>query len=207
MASADDPQEDFPVTIANRERAFTLEIQYSRVRAQRLATAVRQRRGELGLSQEAITGVPATISLPTLKAIESGALRKYQATTLADLDRTMRWEPGTAESIFYGPVTFGGPDVPSDYFGSTDEGRFVLDAKEYPTMTVGEKDLIERLGTALIRQGRAWFAEHPVVPDRLRELVAVANMLFDDDLALVVDLARRLAPPDGPDDYGGGPDD
>lgn len=64
----------------------------------RLAREVRRRRGELGLSQQALAR-NSGISLATLGAIESGRKRNYTEPVLAALDAGLGWGAGVARRI------------------------------------------------------------------------------------------------------------
>jgi hypothetical protein len=68
---------------------------------QRLADAVRERRTELGLTQEdaRAAGGPSTA---TLRLIEGALQDSYQPSTLRELEKALRWERGSVVRILAG---------------------------------------------------------------------------------------------------------
>jgi hypothetical protein len=87
---------------------------------ERLAEFVRERRVELGLTQEdaRAAGGPSTA---TMRLIEGALQRSYQPATLRDLERVMQWERGSARMILA-----GGEPVPR---AVTDADALVADAR------------------------------------------------------------------------------
>lgn len=65
---------------------------------QGLAEAVRQRRDELGISQEevAFAGGPSTA---TMYLLETAGQSRYRGKTLASLERALGWPHGTVRAI------------------------------------------------------------------------------------------------------------
>ena len=78
----------------------------------RLAGLARERRVELGLTQEDVraAGGPSTASI---RLIEGALQRAYQPATLRDLERALQWERGSVARILAGgdPLPLG--DVPA----------------------------------------------------------------------------------------------
>jgi hypothetical protein len=76
---------------------------------ERLAEFVRERRVELGLTQEDVraAGGPSTA---TMRLIEGALQRGYQPATLRDLEKVLQWERGSAARILGG----GSPAVSAD---------------------------------------------------------------------------------------------
>ena len=78
----------------------------------RLAGFARERRVELGLTQEDVraAGGPSTASI---RLIEGALQRAYQPATLRDLERALQWERGSVARILAGgdPLPLG--DVPA----------------------------------------------------------------------------------------------
>lgn len=70
-----------------------------------LGHAVRQRRQELGLTQEGLSdaGGPSDV---TIRKIERGDLRRLKSQTLSDLDHALQWSGGEAEHILRGDPSF-----------------------------------------------------------------------------------------------------
>lgn len=102
----------------------------------RLAEFVRERRVELGMTQEdaRAAGGPSTA---TMRLIEGALQHSYQPATLRDLEKALRWERGSAARILAGgepvrlsaglaPVrpapalTFGEEDLPDDEIAPQD---------------------------------------------------------------------------------------
>ena len=75
----------------------------------RLAEATRERRVELGLTQEDVraAGGPSTA---TMRLIEGALQHGYQPATLRDLEQALRWERGSVGRLLDGgdPVPLGG---------------------------------------------------------------------------------------------------
>ena len=67
----------------------------------RLAEATRERRVELGMTQEDVraAGGPSTA---TMRLIEGALQRSYQPATLRDLEKALRWERGSAARLLGG---------------------------------------------------------------------------------------------------------
>lgn len=67
----------------------------------RLGRAVRDRRTELGMTQDDVgrAGGPSDV---TVRGIENVTARKVYATTLGKLDTALQWEPGTAAAHLHG---------------------------------------------------------------------------------------------------------
>lgn len=66
-----------------------------------LAQWVRQRREELGLTQDEVAkfGGPSTA---TVRTIENGQAENFHRRTFAGLDQALQWQPGTASKLFNG---------------------------------------------------------------------------------------------------------
>lgn len=71
---------------------------------ERVARLVRQRRTSLGLKQKGTPGVSAAV----WSKIENGAAISYKPFILANIERTLRWPPGTIHRIG------AGEDPPDD---------------------------------------------------------------------------------------------
>ena len=80
---------------------------------ERLAGFVRERRTDLGMTQEdaRAAGGPSTA---TMRLIEGALQESYQPSTLRDLEKVLRWERGSAAQILAGgdPVPLGGEPEP-----------------------------------------------------------------------------------------------
>lgn len=78
----------------------------------RLGEAVKNRRGELGMSQADVmkAGGPSDT---TQSKIELGVARKVGAQTLAKYDRALQWQTGTARALLSGPVDLALPPQPA----------------------------------------------------------------------------------------------
>lgn len=72
-------------------------------RAGQLGQAIKQRRAELGLTQQqVVTAGGASLSLATFTAIESGKRANVRMATLSAIDRALEWRPGTAWGYLFG---------------------------------------------------------------------------------------------------------
>ena len=80
----------------------------------RLAARVRERRDELGLTQEDVraAGGPSTA---TMRLIEGALQEAYQLAIITRLERVLEWERGSARRILDGgePVLAGAPGEPA----------------------------------------------------------------------------------------------
>jgi hypothetical protein len=68
---------------------------------ERLAGFVRERRIELGMTQEDVRGAGGP-STATMRLIEGALQENYQPATLRDLERVLRWERGSARIVLSG---------------------------------------------------------------------------------------------------------
>lgn len=85
-----------------------------------LRECIKQRRGELGLTQaEAADRVG--MSRNTLQKIEQGKHARPHPRTLAEIDRAMEWKPGTAADLVR-------DDAPTRLDGSAEFAALVADA-------------------------------------------------------------------------------
>jgi hypothetical protein len=85
----------------------------------RLARIVRERREDLGITQEQVAGNGGP-STATLRLIEGAAQETYRAKSLRQLEIGLRWMPGSVRSVLNG----GDPVVQADEGGTPvqDEG-------------------------------------------------------------------------------------
>ena len=132
------------------------------------------------------------VSLATLRAIESGAKRGWRSTTLADLNRTLAWEPGTAEGLWNSGETAR--------WGVTrwDEGHWTSPEELGPDRVFSTDDQMYRYLIKLVREvtEERNATVHGLRTGRLGRLVnAGAEDLDDEDLDLVVALVERLRGP------------
>lgn len=67
----------------------------------RLAAAVRQRRGQLGLNQEQLADASG-LGVQTIRQIEKERQRSARTTTLSALDVGLQWQEGSAQAIVDG---------------------------------------------------------------------------------------------------------
>lgn len=103
----------------------------------RLATAIKERRAELDLSQQdiAASGGP---SVATQFQLESAAEKSYSDTTVKRLERALQWTPGSVLAIIAGrdPEVLangsGEPATPDGSAAQPDQDRWVS------TMIVGD---------------------------------------------------------------------
>ena len=81
---------------------------------QRLAKCVRDRRGDLGLTQEEVSaaGGPST---PSLRVIERGQQSRYKPASLRRLENALQWQRGSVRAILDGgePVPVAGSAAPA----------------------------------------------------------------------------------------------
>jgi hypothetical protein len=79
----------------------------------RLAECARERRRDLGLTQEEVSaaGGPSTA---TLRVIERGRQSRYKPANLRRLESALRWERGSVRAVLDGgePVPVAGPTAP-----------------------------------------------------------------------------------------------
>lgn len=163
-----------------REMRLAREVRL-RAGSEALAAAVRDRRAYLGFTQESLASTDDALSLKTIRAIEAGHPRRFQAMTLIALDRMLRWPDGKARSIVEGRTVEGG-DRRADILVEAEDG----------TLTAIE---LKRVSDHIAAQVRAYIDTNLILMStRLHDLVDVASELSDADLAIVVDLARRLGP-------------
>ena len=106
-----------------------------------LAVAVRQRRDELGLTQEQVTERDGP-SVATVRLIESAGRDRYQHFTLAALERALDWPKGRCRAILAGqPVTQTKGDVRLASLAGFDEQQLELIAEavlaQLPPAAVG----------------------------------------------------------------------
>jgi transcriptional regulator with XRE-family HTH domain len=65
----------------------------------RLADAIKDARGKLGVTQDEFARRAANLSLPNLQRLEKAAVNNPQAKTLSALDEAAGWEPGSARGV------------------------------------------------------------------------------------------------------------
>lgn len=121
---------------------------------QRLATAVKQRRAELGLAQGDLSGRGGP-SIVTVGQIERGQIEKPQASTLSRLDKALRWAPGTAAAVL------AGAKAPTVGPGNDDGSHVTHSRADDIPARVTDDELL-----AMIRQQRTQLDE---IERRLRE--------------------------------------
>jgi len=98
-----------PCSRVDIRRPMRQDVHVKERDVKRLADAVTDRRGELGLTQEEFAD-QCGVSLPTIQRIEARRITP-RATTLAGLDRGARWKQGSARATLAGgrPTPIGGP--------------------------------------------------------------------------------------------------
>jgi transcriptional regulator with XRE-family HTH domain len=134
--------------------------------SKRLGQAAKNRRSELGRSQEALVRT-GHVKLATLRAIEQGQDRAYQGPTLAGLDRAQAILD--AEKLGQAGLVSGSPD--RDWITAQLHGQ--------------SQAVVEAVTAALSELARL---EPP-----FDEMVALARRLERGDLAAVLRLMRSLA--------------
>lgn len=155
---------------------------------QRLAEAVRQRRGYLGLAQGDLAEVGGP-SIVTVGQIERCAIQQPQTGTLKKIDTALQWAPGSAARILAGgePVPLEQPKRPTAQEASEQLARL-------------SRDELERV----VRLGQDPLGETPagLSPDEA-ELIAGLRYIAAEDrervisaLRTVLDLARSRQPAD-----------
>ena len=117
---------------------------------ERLASYVRERREELGLTQEEVAsrGGPSTA---TLRLIENNATDSYRQKSLRQLEDALGWTRGSVLAILAGdePVLHGGQPGAQRYADPTLQGIW-----ELPGLTEEERRIAVAFIEA-IRKGRA----------------------------------------------------
>lgn len=143
----------------------------------RLAEATRDRRVELGMTQEDIrsAGGPSTA---TMRLIEGALQESYQPATLRDLELALRWERGSVARLLAGgnPVPFAGDMPPRQEAaapGRTGDSFLTgqdMAAQIRPHVAEVEARLAVWAGSAAQQRGESALGEIPdgatVFPDR-----------------------------------------
>ena len=170
----------------------------------RLARYVRQRRDELGLTQEEVAarGGPSTA---TIRLIETAAQSAYRAKSLRQLAEALGWTPDSPLAILNDrePQAAGAAEphpMPSGRFQVTPgagSGRFTGSRERDATPAAGlsmgpivqwvREDIIRALARAGIR-GRDIFPDEPDVA----ELWDATNLLSEDERVQAVSALRRI---------------
>jgi hypothetical protein len=110
----------------------------------RLAESVRERRVELGMTQEEAraAGGPSTA---TMRLIEGALQESYQASTLRDLERALQWQRGSVRMVLA-----GGDPVPLD--GAALRKAGPAQGMPAPLLEDGQFSLFKQLPPALVDQ-------------------------------------------------------
>lgn len=102
---------------------------------QRLAKAVKSRRAELGLAQGTLSarGGPGVV---TVGKIERAEIQHPTASTLAGLDRSLRWSPGSAAAVLAGefprPLAHDEVDPSAAFIAAVEaDDRLLPEAREH----------------------------------------------------------------------------
>jgi len=124
----------------------------------RLAEFTRERRVELGLTQEDVraAGGPSTA---TMRLIEGALQERYQLSTLRDLERALRWGRGSAASILDGgePAAMDVAPLPA----AASRGDTPSELPVSPAMRAAMQDLLDEVKIA-VRQARRVHGNAPL---------------------------------------------
>lgn len=102
----------------------------------RLAEFVRERRTDLGMTQEDARGVGGP-STATMRLIEGALQQSYQPSTLRDLEKALRWERGSVRSILAGGDPVPVPDTVASVPPAAPEPPREVPADDAGAMTSG----------------------------------------------------------------------
>lgn len=148
---------------------------------ERLAAKVKERRKELGLTQDDVVVIAGPgLSKPVLSLIENARQSGYKDRTLASLDRGLSWRIGSADAVLNG--------------GDPVDARDQVDRITVATLEKmrDRTDVVNRLRAELGEEREARRSEVQVLRDQVDELIDQVATLRTS-----VDLLRGAEQPTG----------
>lgn len=175
----------------------------------RLARLVRDRRGDLGMTQEEVTAAGGP-SNSTVRLIEGARRPGYRPATLRALERALRWERGSARAVLDGgdPLALAGdepapPGISPAPAAVTAGGAAEAMAAVAAVAGAGEMfEAAERIKREITRRRREGVPENRIFADEFEQNLwsGTGTILTPEDQRVLAIVWLRMTRPRRPPD-------